>query len=151
MIGGLFFKKKQLVMTSSVPGISNIGFQSKPFSCYTWLTNGIITVRNSSCGKVMFLQVSVCPQGEVYTPSPQADTHPSLGRHPPGKTHTHPKADRNIFVTFNERFIQCFAFCTQVLGTYLPVNWLTKSSSHTSLNLTNSGLVVTTLGPNNFG
>ena len=54
-------------------------------------------------------------------------------------------------VTFNERFVQCFAFCTQVLGTYLPVNWLTKSSSHTSLNLTNSGLVITTLGPNNFG
>ena len=30
-------------------------------------------------------------------------------------------------------------------------DWLTKSSSHTSLNLTNSGLVITTLGPNNFG
>ena len=27
----------------------------------------IITVRNSSCGKVMFSQVSVCPRG-VYTP-----------------------------------------------------------------------------------
>ena len=56
-------------------------------------------------------------------------------------------------VTFNERFIQYFAFCTQVLGTYfyLQVACLTKSSSHTSLNLTNSGLVVTTLGPNNFG
>ena len=25
-----------------------------------------ITARNSSCGKVMFLQVSVCPQGGVY-------------------------------------------------------------------------------------
>ena len=35
------------------------------------------TVRNSSCGKVMFSQVSVCPRGEeVYTPPP-------AGRHPP--------------------------------------------------------------------
>ena len=35
-----------------------------------------ITVRNSSCGKVMSSQASVCPQGggKVYTP---------LGRHPP--------------------------------------------------------------------
>ena len=24
----------------------------------------VITVRNSSCGKVMFLKVSVCPQGK---------------------------------------------------------------------------------------
>ena len=79
----------------------------------------VITVRNSSCGKVLFSQVSVCPQGEVYAPqadipsgryhpprqthpqadTPQADTpwtdtppgrHP-LGRHPPGKTP--PRAD----------------------------------------------------------
>ena len=28
----------------------------------------VVTVRNSSCGKAMFLQVSVCPEGEVYTP-----------------------------------------------------------------------------------
>ena len=38
----------------------------------------IITVSNSSCGKVMFLQVSVCPQG--------GGAHPSLGRHPPWHT-----------------------------------------------------------------
>ena len=44
----------------------------------------IITVRNSSCGKVMFSQVSVCPRGEVYIP--QAET-PLPGRHTlPGKT-----------------------------------------------------------------
>ena len=30
--------------------------------------NCIFTARNSSCGKVMFSQVSVCPPGEVYTP-----------------------------------------------------------------------------------
>ena len=35
----------------------------------------IFTVRNSSCGKVILSQVSVCPGGGV---------HP-LGRHPPGK------------------------------------------------------------------
>ena len=28
----------------------------------------VITVRNSSCGKVMFLKVSVCPQGGVHPP-----------------------------------------------------------------------------------
>ena len=75
----------------------------------------VFTVRNSSCGKVMFSQVSVCPRGEVYTPrqtspsplsadTPWADTP---GRHtsptdtpsadtPPGR-HTplgrHPQAD----------------------------------------------------------
>ena len=54
----------------------------------------------------------------------------------------------NLYVMFNERFVQ---FQVHVLGTYLPVNWLTKSSSHTSLNLTNSSLVATTLGPSNFG
>ena len=45
----------------------------------------IFTVRNNSCGKVIFSQVSVCLQGEVYTPPrqtppqqtpPQADTSP---------------------------------------------------------------------------
>ena len=41
------------------------------------LTNLLfVTVRNSSCGKVMFLQVSVCPQGEVYTPRAHTHTHP---------------------------------------------------------------------------
>ena len=35
----------------------------------------VITVHNSSCGNVMFLQVSVCPQGRGNCTSP--------GRHPP--------------------------------------------------------------------
>ena len=49
----------------------------------TWRKGWLITVRNSSCGKVMFLQVSVCPRGclshcmMVYTPpwedTPRAD------------------------------------------------------------------------------
>ena len=49
-------------------------------------------VRNNSCGKVMFSQASVCPQGEVYIPwadTLQADTpwaDIALGRHPPGQT-----------------------------------------------------------------
>ena len=50
----------------------------------------LITIRSSSCGKVMFLQVSVCPRGRggKCTP-PLTDTplcrHP-LGRHtPPGR------------------------------------------------------------------
>ena len=37
----------------------------------------IFTVRNSSCGKVMFPQVSVCPRGwctPPYGQTPQADT-----------------------------------------------------------------------------
>ena len=41
----------------------------------------IFTVRNSSCGKVMFSQVSVCPRGEVYTPGRQ--TPPSWHANPP--------------------------------------------------------------------
>ena len=51
-----------------------------------------------------------------------------------------------VCVTFNERFVQCLA---HVLGTYLAVACLTKSGSHTSLLLTNLGLVVTKVGPTN--
>ena len=66
----------------------------------------IFTVRNSSCGKVILSQVSVCPGGGVHPlgrhppgKHPRADTppgrhplgrHPRLGRHPPGQT---PPAD----------------------------------------------------------
>ena len=53
----------------------------------------------------------------------------------------------NRSATFNERFIQ---FQAHVLGTHLKLACLTKLSSHTSLVLTNSGLVATTLGPNNL-
>ena len=47
----------------------------------------ITTIRNSSFAKVMFSQVSVCPQGGVYTPwqagtAPWADT-PLPGQTPP--------------------------------------------------------------------
>ena len=41
-----------------------------------------ITVRNSSCGNIMFSQVSICPQGGGV--HPQADTPP--GRHSPPPT-----------------------------------------------------------------
>ena len=58
---------------------------------------------------------------------------------------------RNIFVTFNERFVQCFAYLSSCLRDLFTSEWLTKSSNHTSLNLMNSGLVITTLGPNNLG
>ena len=51
----------------------------------------IITVRNSSCGKVMFSQVSVhwrrCTPPWTDTPPPRADT-PSPARHPPQQTAT---------------------------------------------------------------
>ena len=43
----------------------------------------LVTVRNSSCGKVMFSQVSVCPRGEGCTPSCQADINPPRQTHPP--------------------------------------------------------------------
>ena len=50
------------------------------------IADPIITVRNSSRGKVMFSQVSVCPQGGgVHHPPRQADTPPA-GRHPLGQT-----------------------------------------------------------------
>ena len=49
----------------------------------------LLTVRNSSCGKVMFSQVSVCPQGRRCTPP---GGHP-LGRHPPGRQTDTPWAD----------------------------------------------------------
>ena len=55
------------------------------------------------------------------------------------------------YVTFNERFVQCFAYLSSCLRDLFASDWLTKSSNHTSLNLTNSGLVITTLGPNNSG
>ena len=50
----------------------------------------IITVRNSSCGKVMFSQVSVYPRGRCTSsladPPPPRQT-PSLGSHCPRQTH----------------------------------------------------------------
>ena len=49
----------------------------------------MFTVRNSSCRKVMFSQVSVCPRGGSCT-SPMARHHTPLGRHP-GQT-PHPPA-----------------------------------------------------------
>ena len=64
----------------------------KTLPCHNYIADGkyiktqsdfnesIFTVCNSSCGKVMFSQVSVCPQG--------GGVHP-LGRHPPGQRHTH--------------------------------------------------------------
>ena len=72
---------------------------------FNLIFNGLnlITVHNSSSGKVMFSQVSVCPRGEVYeagthpTPLWQTDT-PLAGRHPlwradtPGR-HTPPRVD----------------------------------------------------------
>ena len=71
----------------------------------------IFTVRNSSCGKVMFSQVSVCPQGggvhhpPCQTDTPPADTHP-LGRHPPppemvtAADSTHPTGMHSCFLWF---------------------------------------------------
>ena len=51
-----------------------------PLTTYTYADD--ITVRNISCGKIMFSQVCVCPRGgEVCTP--WADT--PLGRHPLGR------------------------------------------------------------------
>ena len=53
-------------------------------------TQKLITVGNSSCGKVMFSQVSVCPQWRGVHPLILLGRHPSLGRHPLGR---HPLAD----------------------------------------------------------
>ena len=47
------------------------------------LTTSIFTVRNSSCGKVMFSQASVCPQG--VSGSGSGGVHTPLGRHPPAR------------------------------------------------------------------
>ena len=52
-------------------------------------------------------------------------------------------------VTFNEHFVQCFFILSSCLRDPFKLACLTKSSSHTSLTLTNSGLVVTKLGPVN--
>ena len=46
------------------------------------LIYSIVTVRNSSCGKVMFSQPPVCPLGEVYT---------LLRQNPPGRHHPLPR------------------------------------------------------------
>ena len=48
----------------------------------------VVTVRNSSCRKVMLLQVFFCPQGYVYTPldrPPLGRHQPPLGTHPLGR------------------------------------------------------------------
>ena len=43
----------------------------------------VITVINSSCGKVMFSQVSVCPQGGGRCTPPVAGRHLPSGRQTP--------------------------------------------------------------------
>ena len=68
-----------LLMTLAVSVSQNKGIDLNHACVSTKIS--FITVRNSSCGKVMFSQVSVCPQGGGVHPQ----AHIPLGRHPPGR------------------------------------------------------------------
>ena len=83
------------------------------------LVIGFITVRNSSCGKVMFSQVCVCPQGGgVHLlgrhPPCQADTPLLPGRSPPGR-HTPCQADlsppRWLLQRTERILLECILVC----------------------------------------
>ena len=70
-----------LVLFARSPDTKNIPLQN----LVLYISRNCITVRNSSCGKVMFLDACVknsVHSGAVYTP-PWADT--PLGRHTPGR------------------------------------------------------------------
>ena len=75
---------KGVIYLKSITGINGPTYWLRAMSQRTHFSDNrqIITVRNSSCGKVMFSQVSVCPQrereGEVYM---------ALGRHPLDRHH----------------------------------------------------------------
>ena len=74
-------------------------FKSTHYNCIL----RVITVRNSSCGKVMFSQVSVCPRG-VYNPLP-------VGRHPPLCRQTATAADGTHPTGVHSCFLSVFSTC----------------------------------------
>ena len=75
---------KGVIYLKSITGINAPTYWLRAMSQRTHFSDNrqIITVRNSSCGKVMFSQVSVCPQGRGV--QPLAGRQP-LGRHPPAR------------------------------------------------------------------
>ena len=83
---------KGVIYLKSITGINAPTYWLRAMSQRTHFSDNrqIITVRNSSCGKVMFSQVSVCPRGRGVHP-PGRQTPP--GQTPAGKIHprqTHP-------------------------------------------------------------
>ena len=107
-------------------------FVLKRWSQFIWkiCKNVLITVRNSSCGKVIFSQVSVCPQGGGVHPPGQADTSP--GQTPPGQADTpHPgrwPPQRTVRILL-ECILVCIQFGTQIRRV------LPKTSSVTTITL----------------
>ena len=115
------------------------------FSSYFYHRIFIVTVRNSSCGKVMFSHVSVCPQsGGAHTPlgrhhhpwadtpwqtSPWADI--PLGRHPPematATDGTHPTGMHSSFI---HSFILCFLHSIYLSFVYSLIHSLNLSLIH---------------------
>ena len=103
----------------------NLHFKNNVFAkvCHvcSWCSNSwilsnifypIFTVHNSSCGKVMFSQVSVCTQGEVYTPV--ADTPPPrltpLWEVTPLPDHTATAADGKHATVMHSCSVNIFTF-----------------------------------------
>ena len=93
-------------MTLAVSVSQNMGIDLNHACVSTKIS--FITVRNSSCEKVMFSQVSVCPQGGGVHPQahiplgrhPQADTppgRPTCADTPPGQTCLPRQADTPLW------------------------------------------------------
>ena len=83
-VGFIFVMSLSLSVISFILRLSPVAFI---IDC-SFKNNCFITVRNE-VAKVMFLQLSVCPQGGVCL-SACWDTTPPGTRHPPGSRHTHP-------------------------------------------------------------
>ena len=109
----LKLQSKKLSRTRDIPNFPTQGWADTTFYTRNWsetymigqiskVASVIITIRNSSCRKVMFSQAFVKNSVHGGCTPPQADTplhrHPLLGRHPPkaatppGQTHRpHPR------------------------------------------------------------
>ena len=99
---------------------------------HSWLSqvNILVTVRNSSCGKVMFLQVSVCPHGGGV--HPRADTTLWAGT-PLQRTDTHPTGMHSwLYPTF----------CSKISWPYLVVSLPSIDGFRWWQNSRNSGSTI---------
>ena len=92
-------------------------FYCSPGTEQIWIHSLFVTVRNSSWGKVMFSQVSVCPQGGgVHPPRrqplpPRQDT-PLASRHPPRDGYC-----SGWYASYWDAFL--FTFCPEMDLTFL--------------------------------
>ena len=84
--------------------VNIIAFSKGGGVCLFFCLFVFFTVRNSSCGKVMFSQVSVCPWGRCTPP----------GRHPP-LADTPPPPSRRLLQQTVRILLECILVCSVLL------------------------------------